>query len=276
MGVPRRKGVAAAIGVQHTKGVDISRLEHERDGLPANRLAGEPRDRAQPRRQPLQVERFTGRQRVEVADDEVESPAVGGGHRQQPANFAHAAPLGPVRVDRAEVHADHRESLARHDLEHGVLGPCRTAPARRDHRLAAQARDRRAAPGQPRARVRCPSASRRTTAGDVASCSTTRSASGRGDDGTERLLPGRVRRAGCCRSRRGRPSPSALPMRVRYGWPSTSPRRNITMSRVAWMLTGRSRHRHQPLPQRHQCRRDVGVGVAQRPAVDARNEEAPD
>ena len=40
------------------------------------------------------------------------------------------------------------------------------------------------------------------------------------------------------------------------------------------MLTGRLHHRHQPLAQRHERGRDVRIVLAERPRVDAGNEEA--
>ena len=195
---------------------------------------------------------------------------------QQRAQLVDAPPLGPRRVHGAQVHAEHAPRRPRrHDLEKGVARHARPVPRRVRDRHAAHEAERLAGRATPTAPCRCPRASRSTTAGCVASCSTTRSGAARADHRGERRLAAGAAVADVV-GQESKDHSSGLSMSVRYGWSSRSPRncdhdvaRRLDVDRPAG-------HRHQRLAQRHQVGRDVGIFLRQRPRVHAGHEEAGD
>ena len=111
--------------------VGVAGRQHRRDRLPADRAAAQPDQRTQARRQALHVERFAGRERVEVAGEHVE-PVLPRLHRpQQRGQLDQAAALGPGRVHGAQVDADDVDVVVlERQVEERVARQERPAPHR--------------------------------------------------------------------------------------------------------------------------------------------------
>ena len=77
--------------------VGVAGREHGGHGLPADRSAAQPHQRAEPCRQPPDVERLAGRERVEVAGEDVEPglARLAPSAAARPARSAGAAPSTP-------------------------------------------------------------------------------------------------------------------------------------------------------------------------------------
>ena len=140
------------------------------------------------------VERLARRERVEVAGQHVE--AVAGAAptlRSSARSSQHAAPLGPRRVHRAQVHAEDAQPLARrHDLEERVARERAAAPTRRARPARGSGSRATAAERAPlghAGRLGEPLARRPDR---VASCSSTRSGAQRVDDRGDARRRGRA------------------------------------------------------------------------------------
>ena len=86
------------VAVEFAVRVDVARFEHHANRDPADRLAGDPRERPQPRRQLVHVEAFARRKRVEVAGHDMQAVLVALDAAQQRAQFVRAPLLGQVAV----------------------------------------------------------------------------------------------------------------------------------------------------------------------------------
>ena len=74
--IPHREAEAAIVRVQPAERVDVAGVEHDLNRAPADAPAAQPDERAQARRQLAEVEHVAGRQRVEVAGEQVEAALV--------------------------------------------------------------------------------------------------------------------------------------------------------------------------------------------------------
>ena len=76
MRIPRRKRVTLHIRMQHSITIVITRIEHHLDRFALKLAAADPDQRANPRRHSIDVECFSGRERVEVANQNVKPVLV--------------------------------------------------------------------------------------------------------------------------------------------------------------------------------------------------------
>src|SRR5690349_21777179 len=168
--------------------------------------------------------------------------------RQQRTQLEETAPLGPRRVHRAQMHAEDPQRLAlRHDLDERVARQPRPMPLRVDDAGTAQVAERLT---RERSRVGHASAGRerfdhvrprrflenhdvgRTAVDDLRDLLDASGSAALNVVGEQ------------AKRHAGRESviemPAGFSNSVRYGCPSRSPRNWITMSRDAWIFTGRS------------------------------------
>src|SRR5205807_5971556 len=101
--------------VQFPVRVRVAGIDHHVDRLPADLAAVQPYEPAQAQRQTLGIELLARRERVEIAGDEMRAVAVALDRREQRSQLARAQPLGPVRVNRRQMDAEHAELAARED-----------------------------------------------------------------------------------------------------------------------------------------------------------------
>jgi hypothetical protein len=71
--LPDGKSVAFVIGVKGAKAVQISGVKHRLNGVAADVASRKPDQRANPERHQVKIENFAGRERVEIADDDVKA-----------------------------------------------------------------------------------------------------------------------------------------------------------------------------------------------------------
>src|SRR4051812_32960731 len=115
---PGRKRVADLWSVQQPIGIGVIRIEHQLDGAPPDFAAAQPHQRAQAIRQLAKIKEISGRQRVEVAGQHVETVLMARNTRKKRPQLDHAMAFGPRRIQRAEVHAENPQlSGSRLDVE---------------------------------------------------------------------------------------------------------------------------------------------------------------
>ena len=220
------------------------------------------------------IERLAWRQRVEVAREDVHVVAVRPGHREQAAHLLHASPFGPVRVHRAQVHAEDDQAGLWHQRQNRMLSPYGPPPSVRGPPPYGSGTQARILGAPSHWAMPAPSATRATTAGEVTSSGTTRSAPDSRMTEASASLPGPRLRDGCCRSPLKRPSAVGFPNegQIRLAEQVAAEKHHdVTGDLNVYRAT---HHRDQARPKRHQRGRDVRVVVAERLAVDAWHEEA--
>src|SRR6476620_9379978 len=122
--------------MEFSEGIEISGVEHHLNRAPADPAAAQPDQRAQARGKLPEVEDVPGRERVEIAGEQVEPAIVLPDGPEQCVQLEHAALLRPCGVNRAEVYAEHRKvDAGRMNLKKGMARDARPVPGVHGHRL---------------------------------------------------------------------------------------------------------------------------------------------
>src|SRR4051812_22918882 len=238
--IPDREAQARIHWMKPAEDVNVSGVEDDLDRVPANAPAAQPDERPQPRRQLAEIQHVPRSEGVEVAGQQVKAAVVRPDGAQQRVQLEGAVPLGPRRVDGAEMDAEHREVDAGGvDFEKGMARDARPVPEVIGDALPAHEAERGL---RLRAALRHPAPGRdaldnRGVGGFLKDDEI--GVTG-GDDGGDLLFPAAAPMADVVGQQAEAHAPSvfiALSMSTRYGCPSSSPRTYITKSRVAWMLT---------------------------------------
>jgi hypothetical protein len=98
--------------------VFVSGVEHRLNRSPSNAPAPQPHERPEAQRQSGHLKGLIGRQRVEIAREDVKPMLMPFDALKQRAELVHSPPLGPRRVNRTEVDAKHpRLAVPGHNLD---------------------------------------------------------------------------------------------------------------------------------------------------------------
>ena len=119
--IPHREAQTGIVRMQSTEPVDVSRVQHDFDRAPAHAAPAQPHQRPKAVREFSEIEQLAGRQCVEVSGQNMESAVVRSDRAEKISQLDHAVTFRPRRMNRTEVHAEHREiNACWMNLEKGV------------------------------------------------------------------------------------------------------------------------------------------------------------
>src|SRR5687768_12192748 len=100
MRIPRRKRISLLLRMQRPVPISITGIEHQLDRLALQLPTTNPDQRTNPRRHSIDVQRFSRRERVEVADQHMKPILVSLNAIKQRTDLARAPALVPLRKSR--------------------------------------------------------------------------------------------------------------------------------------------------------------------------------
>src|SRR6266850_2040646 len=101
MRIPDRESVSLLLRVKRTIAVRVTRVAHELNSIALNIAAAQPDEPSNPRRHATHVKDFTGRQRIEISNQNMKAVLMSFNALQQGLNLPHPAALAPLRKCRA-------------------------------------------------------------------------------------------------------------------------------------------------------------------------------
>src|SRR5947209_3079389 len=132
--IPRGKSMPGRQRMLDTVPIVVTRVDDGLHGAPFDPSAAEPDERAQAMRESADVELGVLRQRVEVPGEHVEAVLMLRDLAKERAQLEHAPPLGPSRVDGAQVDAEDPDGLIlRHELKKRMAGETGPMPGGMRH-----------------------------------------------------------------------------------------------------------------------------------------------
>src|SRR5688572_7010454 len=107
MRVPRRKRISLLVRMQRPVPISITSVEHQLDRLALQLATTNPDQRTNPRRHPIDVQRLSRRECVEIANQHMKPILVALNAIEQRADLTRAPALVPLRKSRTEMQAKH-------------------------------------------------------------------------------------------------------------------------------------------------------------------------
>src|ERR1044072_5598442 len=119
--IPGRKRVSLVIRVQRAITITITGVQHQLNSLALQFATTNPDQRPNPRRQTIELQRFSGRKCIEVSNQDMKTVLMTFDPVEQRSDLARSPAFVPLRKSRAQVQPKHSSLTAgKHDFEKRV------------------------------------------------------------------------------------------------------------------------------------------------------------